>query len=265
MKYSTHIFLTHAISLPNHLKYGIYSAELFFGEGLNSTFFIYHIMTYRPNLKEIERSYNEVRKNWQAIDDMLDNEKIGRKDTPFDKVLMENLLLAWDYIDFFIRKKDYSLLSRRGGPDMLEINNRVHYGVNDELRQEYHKAISATADKFSMQIKPMRNYYKKKRKNQASIYKIAAEIYISILGQPQLYIEGNHRSGSIVASWINLAHGKPPFVLTAENAVSFFRPAQQIKQFDKSSRWQSLTKLPKYKKSFKEFWVSHCDVRFTLK
>lgn len=222
-------------------------------------------MSLRPNLKEIEQSYISVRKNWKKIDDLLDEEKVGRKDTPFDTVLMENLLTAWDYIDFFIRKKDYSLLSKKGGPDMLEINNRVHYGLDDKLRQEYTKAISATADKFTRQVKPLRKHYSKKTAKKESPSRIAAEIYIAILGSPQLYIEGNHRSGSIVSSWINLVHGRPPFVLTVENALSFFKPAQQIKQFDKSSTWRSLTKLPKYKKSFKEFWVNHCDDRFALK
>lgn len=222
-------------------------------------------MTYRPNLKEIERSYSEVLKNWKLIDDQLASEKIGRKDTPFDKNLMDNLLCAWDYIDYFIRKKDYGLLSKKGGPDMLEINNRVHYGENDALRQEYHKAISATAEKYTKQVQPLRNYYRKKTTRNVSINKIAAEIYISILGQPQLYIEGNHRSGSIISSWINLVHGRPPFVLTVENAMSFFKPAQQIKEFDKSSSWRSLTKLPKYKKSFKEFWMQHCDEQFAIK
>ena len=77
---------------------------------------------------------------------------------------MENMLAAWDYIDYFIRKKDYSLLSAEGGSDMLEVNQRVHYGVNDSLRYEYKKAIKATTEKFSKQVIPIRNHYRKKIK-----------------------------------------------------------------------------------------------------
>jgi hypothetical protein len=44
-------------------------------------------------------------------------------------------------------------------------------------------------------------------------YKLAAEAYLSIVGQPQLFTEGNHRTGSLIASWINLHAGYPPFVL----------------------------------------------------
>jgi len=222
-------------------------------------------MTYRPNIIEIEQSYLEVLSHWNEIDDNLDKERVGRKDTPFDQRLMENLLCAWEYIDFFIRKKDYDLISKKGGPDMLEINNCVHYGLDKTLRSEYQKAISATADKFTRQVKPIRTYYRKKTKRNVAVTKISAEIFISILGHPQLYIEGNHRSGSIVSSWINLVNNRPPFVLTVNNAVSFFKPAQEIKQFDKTSRWRSLTQLPKYKKSFREFWDNHCNDRFALK
>lgn len=219
-------------------------------------------MSLRPNLKEIESSYLQVLDNWTKIDDLLAVNEIGRKDTPFDKLLMENMLCAWDYLDFFIQKKDYSLFSPKGGPDMLEINHRVHYGLDDTLRHEYRKAIDSTTEKFTKQVKPIRNFYQKNNPKENSTFRIAAEVYIAILGMPQLYIEGNHRSGSIVASWINLTQKKPPFVLTEENAISFFRPAQLIKQFNKKSRWRSMTKLPKYKKAFKTFWSSHCDMRF---
>jgi hypothetical protein len=222
-------------------------------------------LAFRPDLKQIEASYDRLLKDWDKIDDSLDLKKVGRKDQPFDKALMENMLLAWDYIDYFIKKKDYNLLSIEGGPDMLEVNHRVHYGVNSPLRHEYKKAIDATTEKFSRQVVPIRDYYRKKKKLGVSTYHVAAEIFIAIVGMPQLYIEGNHRSGSIIASWVNLVNEKPPFVLTAENAVAFFEPAQEIKKFDKKSLWRSMTKLPKYKKEFKTFWKTHCDMSFAKK
>jgi hypothetical protein len=219
-------------------------------------------LAFRPDLKQIEASYARLLKDWHKIDNSLDLTKVGRKDQPFDKALMENMLLAWDYIDYLIKKNDYSLLSNEGGPAMLEVNHRVHYGVNHPLRHEYKKAIDATTEKFSRQVVPIRKYYRKKTKQGASAYRIAAEIFIAIVGMPQLYIEGNHRSGSIIASWVNLVNEKPPFVLTVDNAVAFFRPAQEIKKFNKKSLWRSMTKLPKYKQEFKTFWKSHCDMAF---
>jgi len=222
-------------------------------------------MSYRPNIKEIENSYLCVMENWQIIDDLLDRHKVGRKDTPFSKPLMDNLLSAWDYVDYLLKNQKHELLSRHGGPDMLEINHRVHYGEDYTLRDEYTKAIKATTEKFSKQIPYIRKYYKKHMKARDSTYKVAAEVFIAIVGQPQLFIEGNHRSGSIIASGINMAYEKPPFVLTVENALTFFAPAQAIKKFNKRSRWRSLTKLPKYKDNFKKFWEIHCDMQFVRK
>lgn len=222
-------------------------------------------MVYRPDLNKIEASYTEVLNNWQQIDDELDLLKIGRKDTPFDQSLITNMLTAWEYIDFILSKKHFNLLSAEGGPDMLEINHRVHYGLDYKLREEYIKAIDATTEKFSQQVVPIRKYYKKQTADDFSTYKIAAEIYISILGSPQLFFEGNHRSGSIIASWVNLVNSKPPFVLTVDNAISFFRPAQEIKKFNKRSVWRSVTQLPKYKKDFKRFWKDRCDMYFVKK
>lgn len=223
-------------------------------------------MPYRPNIKEIESSYNEVLENWESIDDLLDKHKVGRKDTPFNGPLMDNLLTAWDYIDYLLKKQDYEgLLSRYGGADMLEINHRVHYGEDYVLRYEYKKAIKATGEKFSKQIQPIRKYYNKHMKDEQAVNRVASEVFIAIVGQPQLFIEGNHRSGSVISSWINMAHDKPPFVLTVENALTFFEPAQVIKKFNKKSRWRSITKLPKHKADFRKFWEKHCDMRFVLK
>jgi|GEM_PF-3435570 len=88
---------------------------------------------------------------------------------------MENMLLAWEYIDFFIRKKDYDLIFVRGGPDTLEVNHLVHYGQNDRLRQENHKAIEATTETFSQQIDLIRDYYRKNKSSGASAYRVAAK------------------------------------------------------------------------------------------
>ena len=217
---------------------------------------------YRPNLKRIEESYEDVLKHWQEIDDLLDQTKVGRKDQPFDRPLMDKMLSGWEYLDFIIKKRKHGLFSAHGGPDMLEINHRIHYGSDNALRKEYKKAMEATTEKFSRQVIPIRDYYKKKTAKNEDPYHIAAEVFVSIVGMPQLFIECNHRSGSIIASWINLANGKPPFVLTRENAVSFFAPAQAIKSFNKKNLWRSMTELPKYKHEFKVFWKAHCDKRF---
>ena len=49
----------------------------------------------------------------------------------------------------------------------------------------------------------------------------------------QLFIEGNHRTGVLVASYVLLRNGLPPFVLTVENARTYFDPSTVIRETNK--------------------------------
>ncbi|MEE4135709.1 MAG: hypothetical protein V2I32_06510 [Desulforhopalus sp.] len=215
----------------------------------------------RPDLKKIEKSYNRVINNWQQIDDELDERGVGRKDAPFDGTIRDNMLCAWEYMDHLL-KKEVQLLQKNCGHHLLEINHCVHYGEDYVLRAEYRKAMDATAQKFSHLIGPIRNYHAKHMRNASPVMKVGAEVFIAIVGQPQLFIEGNHRSGSVIASWINMYNNKPPFVLSVENAVAYFAPAQEIKKFNNKSLWRSFTELPKYKRAFRDFWEGNCDMAY---
>ncbi len=213
------------------------------------------------NLEEIEKSLLKVEKHWEEIDDELDKLKIGRKDTAFDSKLRGHMMLAYHYLDSLI-ERGVKPFSRESFSEMLELNNLVHYGRNFRLRYEYGKAIRATSEKFYNQIEVLEGWYKKHRKNKDHPLKIASEIYVGIVGYPQLFIEGNHRTGSLIASWIDLYEGYPPFVLSPDNAIAFFAPSSQIKHFTDKSTWRGRLKLPKYKKSFKKFWEENIDKRY---
>ena len=58
-----------------------------------------------------------------------------------------------------------------------------------------------------------------------SAWSRAAGVYVRMLSKPQLFIEGNHRTGALVMSYILLASGQPPFVLSVENAAAYFEPS----------------------------------------
>ncbi len=213
------------------------------------------------NIPAVEESLLNVEQNWTKIDDSLAYEKIGRRDTPFDSVVRTRMMSAYIHLDALLRVgvEPFSLDSI---PAMLELNNLVHFGRDWDLRLQYHKAILATSDKYYSQIEPIQKWYKKHMKNQPRPIKVAAEIYVAILGQPQLFIEGNHRTGSLIASWISMYYGRPPFVLSTDNAVAYFRPSAEIKKFANKSTWRGRSKLPKYRRCFKEFWETHIDFKF---
>jgi hypothetical protein len=111
----------------------------------------------------------------------------------------------------------------------------------------------------------LREWYFKHKDKKDDPLKIAAEIYVGIIGRPQLFIEGNHRTGSIIASWVNLYNNQPPFILSLDNAISYFAPSSEIKKFTDKSTWRGRWKLPKYRKSFSKFWKSNIEEKYVVK
>ena len=82
-----------------------------------------------------------------------------------------------------------------------------------------------------------------------------------ILSKPQLFIEGNHRTGALVMSYLLLRDGKPPFVLTVDNAEAYFDPSTVIRDIRKSSP-AAIFRLPGIKQRFAKFLRAQADARY---
>jgi hypothetical protein len=52
--------------------------------------------------------------------------------------------------------------------------------------------------------------------------------------KPQLFIEGNHRTGALLMSYVLVRDGQLPFVLTVENAAAYFAPSAAIRDTAKT-------------------------------
>ena len=217
----------------------------------------------RLDVAEIDASLKMVEVHWQEIDDELELRHIGRKDTPFTATVRMRMMSAYRSLDTLLEEQ-IPPFSPSSIPEMLLLNERVHYGTDEHLLSEYATAREATAEKFYQHIGPLQQWYERHKKRDDHPLKLAAEIYVSILGYPQLYIEGNHRTGSLIANWITVYHGFPPFVLSLDNAIAYFAPSAEIKSFADKSTWRGRAKLPKYRKSFLTFWEHHIDSRYLI-
>ena len=202
----------------------------------------------RLDLKRIERSLLNVQKDFDAINRKLD----VRRDS-LDDVIIENMLLAYTYLNKLLNKK-VKLLSRRGLHHILELNHLVLCGDKPEVRKEHIKHITATTDRFYKQkecnIGHLSTWHKKNKTK--SPWKRAAGVYILHLSQPQLFFEGNHRTGALIMSYLLATECKPPFVLNIENAEAYFNPSTLAKLTRKSAVTH-LWKLPKIRKNFARF------------
>ena len=222
-------------------------------------------MRARLDLGAIDDALREVQATWPRIDDELERLGIGRKD-PFTTRLRGNMLSAYAYVDDLVARKVEPFAGPAAAVEepLLALNNLVHYGTDRALWAEYASAIAATAEMVNERAGPIAAWYRKHAAAGDHPYKLAAETFVAVLGQPQLFIEGNHRTGALIASWINLAAGRAPFVLSAANALAFFAPSEEIKRFADRSTWRGRARLPKYRKAFRRFWEQHVDRRYLL-
>jgi len=206
---------------------------------------------YRLDLADIEASLREVQREFPKINAILKS----RRDTMSDTVV-ENMLLGYDRVDQALAQ-GRALLSADELDQLLELNHLVLCGVDQKLRREYHRHIEATRYRFydskSFNISYVLKWYRKH--TQENVWKRAAGVYIRILSQPQLFIEGNHRTGALIMSYLLGLDRKPPFVLSVANARAYFDPSTLIKSTKKSTS-DELVKLPHMKRQFARFLKS---------
>jgi hypothetical protein len=203
---------------------------------------------YRLDLKAIEQSLRHVQREFPKINELLDS----RRDSMTDDVL-NNMLAGYASVDQAVAD-GVDLFTLRHATALLELNHIVLCGLNEQVRQEYQTHIEAATQRFYEQEAfniddILRWYYKHENE---SPWKRAAGVYVRILSQPQLYIEGNHRTGALIMSYILVRDGKAPFVLTVDNAKAYFDPSTLFKATTKTTT-TLLTKLPRMKKLFAEF------------
>jgi hypothetical protein len=211
----------------------------------------------RLNLQAIEHSLRVVQQGFPKINEQLRS----RRDSMTDEVL-DNMLSGYHFVDGAIAD-DTDLLDPQYVAGLLELNHIVLCGLDPRSRREHRKHIQATAQQFYTQdgfnIDDLLRWHREH--SHESAWKRAAGVYVRILSQPQLYIEGNHRTGALVMSYILGMDGKAPFVLTVENALAYFDPSSLIKDTKKTAA-TLLMKLPSMKKRFARFLEGQADVRY---
>ena len=145
----------------------------------------------------------------------------------------------------------------------LELNAMVLCGDDPSRRKAFAVHIAATEARFYAEpgagIGGIADWHERHR--QESTWLRAAGVYVRLLSEPQLFIEGNHRTGALIMSWILASAGRPPFVLTLDNAVGYFDPSAVIKGTRKTA-FALLVQVPRIKKRFARFLEGQADRRF---
>ncbi|MGI6638938.1 MAG: hypothetical protein ACOX4Z_07810 [Desulfobulbus sp.] len=204
---------------------------------------------YIIDLDQVEHYLLSVQRNFEAINEALDMHREPMRDE-----ILNNMLAGYEYVNYLL-KKDVKLLRPEGLHHFLELNNIVLCGSDVEKRKDFKEHIVSNTDRFYEQsefsIRHLRSWAEKHRKDTP--WKKAAGAYILQVSWPQLFHEGNHRTGALMMSTILVQHDCPPFVLSVDNAKAYFNPSSLAKSTNKNEMLGKFYKLPKIKKNFAKF------------
>jgi hypothetical protein len=192
-------------------------------------------------IRDLQRAFPQINK-----------ELFDRRD-PLDEDVLEHMLEGYARVDRFICE-GVDIFAMGQLHHWLGLNAVVLFGADAAKAAEHRRSLEATESRFYSQpdggIRDIMDWYALNRGK--SIWRRTAGVYIRVLSSPQLFLEGNHRSGALIMSYMLAREGKPPFVLTAANAREFFNPSSVFKKNRKHSASMRL-KLPGLKKAFGEY------------
>ena len=202
----------------------------------------------RLDLPAVERALREVQGHFVELSRHFTEPRDPLTDEVLENVL-EGYALIYDYV-----ARDIDLFELQHLNLMLELNATVLCGQKPAGRLEYAQHLAATEAHFFNNIeggiKDVFNWYCAHRNE--SVWKRAAGVYVRILSKPQLFIEGNNRTGSLIVSYLLMRAGLPPFVLSLKNAEGYFNPSSVIRNSAKHGV-KALYELPKIKKKYAAF------------
>ena len=214
----------------------------------------------RLDLPAIEQSLRAVQRDFARINALL---QVHRD--PMGDEIVARMLAGYALVDELLdRRIDLFAYGQSGL--LLELNTIVLCGRDETRRRAFAPHIAATADRFyddhGGDFGAIADWYR--RHQDESAWLRAAGVYVRALSEPQLFIEGNHRTGALIMSYILARAGKPPFVLRVDNALAYFDPSSVIKHTRKTPM-TLLFQLPRIKKRFARFLEAQADKSFLVR
>lgn len=198
------------------------------------------------DLEKIESALEGFRKDFPAI-----NARLETKRETFTPEMRDNILAAYAFLNQLLERR-IDLFLPSGLHHLLELNHIVLCGTDPNRRREYFHHLNETRKKFLRRIEKIKKWVIEHR-SDTDPFKLAAGFYAKSLSKPQLFLEGNHRTGNIVLNYLLSSKHVPPFILTRETAMEYLDLSAHIKFTDSENHLESTFKMPNRQKRFAEF------------
>ena len=162
------------------------------------------------------------------------NDQLRPPRDPLADDVVNNMVAGYELVDQLAASK-VDLFAMGNLKYLLELNTTVLCGIDPVRRAEYARHRQTTEDRFYEAqhggIQDLVEWYDSRRGD--SPWTLAAGVYVRLLSRPQLFVEGNHRTGTLAMSYILVRENEPPFVLTTENAATYFDLSTVIRDTEK--------------------------------
>ena len=197
------------------------------------------------NLAAIDSALRELQRVFPQINLSL----LDRRDSLDDEVVF-NMLEGYALVDRLISDR-VDIFEIGHSSYWLKLNATVLCGTDPAKLSRHHRMLEATDARFYEEpgagIREIMDWYSLNKGKD--VWRRAAGVYNRILSDPQLFIEGNHRTGALIMSYLLAREGQPPFVLTSKNARGFFDPSSVVKKTKKRNIFGEI----KFKRLTREF------------
>lgn len=212
------------------------------------------------DLAAIDAALRDLQKVFPEI-----NKKLFDRRDPLDDEVVDNMLAGYKLVDRLLVDR-IDIFASGNLNYWLKLNAIVLCGANAETDEQHRRLLAATESRFYDQpnggIRDVMEWHA--YNVDKTVWRRAAGVFNRILSEPQLFIEGNHRTGALVMSYILAREGRPPFILNRNNAKAFFDPSSVIKKTHKHG-FLAQIKFQRLIKEFAEFLEAQKNPKFLEK
>ncbi|MFO8064568.1 MAG: hypothetical protein R6V29_08030 [Spirochaetia bacterium] len=208
------------------------------------------------DLTEIETALQGLKSGFATV-----NERLTMQREELTDEMVGRLMEAYAFLnDLLARGMD--VFTPAGMHAMLELNHLVLCGSDPRVRTDYYAHLSATRKRFLKRVHPIRTYVLKTRRRNGDPCERATMFYSKVLSYPQLFLEGNHRTGNILLNYLLISAGAPPYVPREDDAHEYLNLSGDFKLTERDNSFDTALKMPKYRKQFQAFLRGRGDARF---
>ncbi|MGV6871508.1 hypothetical protein ACUSIJ_02290 [Pseudochelatococcus sp. B33] len=181
---------------------------------------------------------------------------------PLSSDIIRRMMNGYAYVDQLLCD-GVDLFSHGSSHHWLELNHLVLCGTTPERREQFRHHIEETERRFyddSVGGIGERMEWLSRRRADGPVA-LAAGIFLHITSSPQLFIEGNCRTATLIASHALVSAGLPPIVVTERNYQAFFALTDDCKLIERP-RWDQALTFRRESGRIEEFIRATADRRY---